>query len=39
MEYASGGELFELIVKNQKLKESTASKHLQELLAGVHYIH
>ena len=39
MEYASGGELFELIVQNQKLKERTASKHLQELLAGVHYIH
>jgi 5'-AMP-activated protein kinase catalytic alpha subunit len=27
MEFASGGELFELIVQNQRLKEKTASKH------------
>ena len=39
MEFASGGELFELIVQNQRLKEKTASKHFQELVAGVHYIH
>ena len=39
MEFASGGELFDLIVQNQKLKERTASKYLQELLAGVFYIH
>ena len=39
MEFASGGELFDLIVRNQKLKERTASRYLQELLAGVHYIH
>lgn len=39
MEYASGGELFDLIVANQRLKETKASKHFQELVAGVHYIH
>jgi len=39
MEYASGGELFDLIVQNQRLKERTASKYFQELVAGVHYIH
>jgi 5'-AMP-activated protein kinase catalytic alpha subunit len=39
MEFANGGELFELIVQNQRLKEKTASKHFQELVAGVHYIH
>ena len=39
MEYASGGELFDLIVQNQKLKEKLASRYLQELVAGVHYIH
>ena len=39
MEFASGGELFDLIVSNQKLRERTASKYLQEMLAGVQYIH
>ena len=39
MEFANGGELFELIVQNQRLKERTASKYFQELVAGVHYIH
>jgi len=39
MEYANGGELFDLIVQNQKLKEKQASRYLQELVAGVHYIH
>jgi len=39
MEFASGGELFDLIVANQRLKETMASKHFQELVAGVHYIH
>ena len=39
MEFASGGELFDLIVQNQKLKEKQASRYLQELVAGVHYIH
>jgi 5'-AMP-activated protein kinase, catalytic alpha subunit len=28
MEYASGGELFDLIVQNQKLKERLASRYL-----------
>ena len=27
MEFANGGELFELIVQSQRLKEKTASKH------------
>ena len=39
MEYASGGELFDMIVQHQKLKEAAASKFFQELVAGVHYIH
>lgn len=39
MEFASGGELFELIVQNQRLKERQASRYFQELVAGVHYIH
>ena len=39
MEFANGGELFELIVQQTRLKEKQASKHFQELVAGVHYIH
>jgi len=27
MEYAQGGELFDLIVKNQRLKEKLAAKY------------
>jgi 5'-AMP-activated protein kinase catalytic alpha subunit len=39
MEYASGGELFEYIVKRKKLKEHEACKFLQQIISGVEYIH
>jgi len=39
MEYASGGELFEYIVKRKRLKEPEASKFLKQLICGVDYIH
>ncbi len=39
MEFAAGGELFDLIVQNQKLKEEVACKYFQELISAVHYIH
>ena len=39
MEFCPKGELFELIVKHQRLREEQASKFLQELVAGVFYIH
>ena len=39
MEYASGGELFDYIVKNNKLKEKEACKFFHQLLAGIEYIH
>ena len=39
MEYASGGELFDYIVKNSKLKEKEACKFFHQLIAGIEYIH
>jgi 5'-AMP-activated protein kinase catalytic alpha subunit len=38
MEYASGGELFEFIVKHKKIKEKEACRFFQQLVAGVEYI-
>jgi len=35
MEYASGGELFDYIVKKQKLKEGEACRFYQQIIAGV----
>ncbi|TNV86765.1 hypothetical protein FGO68_gene6602 [Halteria grandinella] len=39
MEYASGGELFDYIVANTRLKEDEACKFFQQINAGVEYIH
>ncbi|CDW82045.1 protein kinase domain containing protein [Stylonychia lemnae] len=39
MEYASGGELFDYIVANTRLKEEEACKYFQQIIAGVDYIH
>lgn len=39
MEYASGGELFDYIVANTRLKEEEACKYLQQIISGVDYIH
>lgn len=39
MEYASGGELFDYIVSHSKVKEPQACKFLQQILAGVEYLH
>jgi len=39
MEYASGGELFEYIVKRKKLKEQEACKFFQQIISGIEYIH
>jgi 5'-AMP-activated protein kinase catalytic alpha subunit len=39
MEYASGGELFEYIVKNKRLKEPEASRFVRQIISGVEYIH
>lgn len=39
MEYAEGGELFDYIVKRKRLDESEAIKFMQQIVAGVEYIH
>jgi len=39
MEYCPGGELFDMIVKKKRLKESEASKFLGQLVCGVEYLH
>mmetsp|Transcript_1128 Transcript_1128/g.1133 ORF Transcript_1128/g.1133 Transcript_1128/m.1133 type:complete len:292 (+) Transcript_1128:184-1059(+) len=39
MEYASGGELFDYIVANTRLKEEEACKFFQQIICGVDYIH
>jgi 5'-AMP-activated protein kinase catalytic alpha subunit len=39
MEYISGGELFDYIVKNNRLKEGEACKFFQELISGIEYLH
>ena len=38
-EYANGGELFDHIVKNKRLKEKDACKYLQQILSGIEYVH
>ena len=39
MEYVSGGELFDYIVKKQKLKEEEACKFFQQILSSIEYLH
>ena len=39
MEYVSGGELFEYIVKKQKLSENESCKYFQQIIQGVEYLH
>jgi len=39
MEYVSGGELFDYIVKKGKLKESEARRFFQQIISAVEYCH
>ena len=39
MEYASGGELFDYIVQNSRIKEPEACKFFMQILSGVEYLH
>jgi 5'-AMP-activated protein kinase, catalytic alpha subunit len=39
MEYASGGELFDFIVKKKRLDEKQACKFFQQILSGIEYLH
>jgi serine/threonine protein kinase len=39
MEYASGGELFKLIVLKKRLSEYEACRYFQQIVSGVEYLH
>lgn len=39
MEYCSGGELFDYIVANTRLKEFEACRFFQQLISGLEYLH
>lgn len=39
MEYVSGGELFDYILRHGKLDEKDARKFFQQIISGVHYCH
>ena len=39
MEYVSGGELFDYIVKKQKLKEVEACRFFQQIICGIEHLH
>lgn len=39
MEYADGGELFDYIVKKKRVEEKEAVGFMQQILAGVEYLH
>mmetsp|Transcript_22200 Transcript_22200/g.10632 ORF Transcript_22200/g.10632 Transcript_22200/m.10632 type:complete len:129 (-) Transcript_22200:757-1143(-) len=39
MEYAAGGELFDYIVTNTRIREREACKFFQEIISGTAYIH
>ena len=39
MEYASGGEVFDYIVANHRVKEAEASRYFHQIISGVEYLH
>ena len=39
MEYASGGDMFQLVVNNKGLPENNARWYFQQLIAAVDYCH
>lgn len=39
MEYANGGELFDYIVQNTRIKDLEAARFFNQILSGVEYIH
>ncbi len=38
-EYCSGGELFDYIVANTRIREKEACRYFQQIISGVEYIH
>ena len=39
MEYASGGELFDYIVKKGRVKEMEAARFFLQIISGIEYLH
>ena len=39
MEYVPGGELFDYIVKKQRLTEAEGCKFFQQIISGIEYLH
>lgn len=39
MEYAVGGELFDYIVKSQRIKDLEAARFFNQIISGIEYIH
>lgn len=39
MEYAPGGELFDYIVKRQRVSDISSSRFFQQIISGVEYLH
>ena len=39
MEYASGGELFDYIIKKQKVEEKEACRFFQQIISGIEYLY
>lgn len=39
MEYVNGGELFDYIVQNTRIKDVEASRIYSQILAGIEYLH
>jgi serine/threonine-protein kinase HSL1, negative regulator of Swe1 kinase len=39
LEYISGGELFDYLVKKGRLQEPEAAKYFRQIIAGVSYCH
>ena len=38
MEFVSGGELFDFIVKHQRVEESQACRFFRQIISGVEYL-
>lgn len=39
MEYCKGGELFDYIIKHERMSEAIAANIMKRLLSGLHYLH
>jgi serine/threonine protein kinase len=39
MEYAEGGDLFDMIVKNERIGEKNAANYFAQMITGLEYLH